>query len=729
MPAPAFRSAGTPASGTGDVTPALPTGWAENDIFLLIAETDPSETASAPAGYANVSGSPLQASGPGGTRLHVFWKRAASSESAPTITDPGNHCYAVMLAFSGCITTGNPWDVTATQTRNDGATPLFASVTTTVPDTLIVLAGADGSDVAGARFSGESSATLTDLAERFDNGTADGNGGGIWVLTGVKAAAGSTGTTTASTPTGGIKAQLTIALKPTAASHYDLTANNVAAAAPSLGTPALTQAHGLTADGLAVAAPEIGEAELTQLHSLTADALATAAPEVGVPVVTQHHDVGEAADLETAAPAIDTPTLTLVFQLGEADDLATAAPGIGTPTLTQTHALAVSGNLLSNPSAIDLSPWTGYGTPQANVTTAPDGSTTADRLIRQAGLTLSSTGRTQTISKAASAIKVEAAISAKEAEFDRVRLFLNGANSTTARALVDVDLTTGEVLQSFVGTSGFADPTFAVVDQGDGWWRVFLTVTTDAHTALTYRIYSLDSGTTLGDGTSGIYVADALLQSVWVSAPEIGTPTLSQQHVLTASALTPAGAVLGTPNLTQIHQLAAAALETAGADIGVPTLTQLHSLTADGLTTAGPEIGTPTLAQHHVLAGASDIVVAGPEIDSPALTQLHQLDAADIESAGPQIGSATLTQVHGLGASDIVVAAPEIGTPAITQRHALAAASLTTAAPQLGSPTLTIDRLVFGQHELVRGVGNRSAVNGTGNRRTILGVGNRGSVQ
>lgn len=215
--APAFQAAGTAATGTGTVSPAWP-AHAIDDVALLFVESAGGEAAtlSTPAGFVAVANSP-QATGAGtaGTRITVFWARAASTTmAAPTVADPGDHVYAQIITYRGVINTGNPWDVTGGGVKAAASTAVtVTSITTNVPETLIVQAVARADDASGAEFSAETNANLVNITERSDAGTTSGNGGGFAVWDGVKALAGATGNTTA-TVTSSINAFLSIALVP-----------------------------------------------------------------------------------------------------------------------------------------------------------------------------------------------------------------------------------------------------------------------------------------------------------------------------------------------------------------------------------------------------------------------------------------------------------------------------------------------------------------------------------
>lgn len=192
-PIPTFVAAGTGASGTGSISPGLPAGWAQNDIFVMLTESGPSEPVTAPAGWTDMN----VPTGNGASQLGVFWRRATASESAPTVADSGNHTHAIIMAFRGCITTGSPWDVSQSSTNNlNGGTSAGADritgITTSVNNCLIVGAVTANSGSAGSFFSFWTCAALSSVTEQVDySGTSVVRH--IGAVTGELAVAGPTG--------------------------------------------------------------------------------------------------------------------------------------------------------------------------------------------------------------------------------------------------------------------------------------------------------------------------------------------------------------------------------------------------------------------------------------------------------------------------------------------------------------------------------------------------------
>jgi hypothetical protein len=214
--APVFVAAGVIAEGTGAVIPALPAGWQPGDLLRLFVETA-NEAVTAPAGWAASADSPQgtgTAASTTATRLTIFWKRAVVGEIAPTVADPGEHAIAQILAYRHCVSSGNPWDVTAGNTGASSTSVSIPGDTTTVVNCLVELAVSHQTDIGTAQVSGFTNADLVNLTERTDVATLQGNGGGFAVATGEKAALGAYAATTATLAGASVQGRISTALKP-----------------------------------------------------------------------------------------------------------------------------------------------------------------------------------------------------------------------------------------------------------------------------------------------------------------------------------------------------------------------------------------------------------------------------------------------------------------------------------------------------------------------------------
>jgi hypothetical protein len=218
---PAFQGLGGLGSNTSGNT--LFVTWpshAANDIALAFVETA-NQAVATPSGWTAVSNG-SQGVGTAGsvtaTRLQVFWRRAASSSEStlqfPAI--PGDHANGIMMTVRGCITSGDPVDVSAgdTTTDADASAVSIPGATTTVDGCLVVAACSRQTASVTAQQSGEANAALSSLAERLDVGNTLGNGGGLAVATGLKATAGAYGVTTATLSTASRQGHVSLALKP-----------------------------------------------------------------------------------------------------------------------------------------------------------------------------------------------------------------------------------------------------------------------------------------------------------------------------------------------------------------------------------------------------------------------------------------------------------------------------------------------------------------------------------
>jgi hypothetical protein len=237
MGAPLFRANATWNSGTGSITTNFPAGYQVDDILVLIFETanntgagqsgltSGTQTNLTTNGWARCANSNTSLLSPTvaasqNTLLDVWWNRATNtSQTAVSIGDTGDHTQCVMLAFSGAVKTGNPWDdaINVTMTTASAQTNSKNLITSTA-NTLIISVLSSPRDAAAAHINASpllfgGSGDDTGLTELCDWGTTSGNGGTIGVLNHRKPSAGATANVRANTVTSNIVIWWTGALK------------------------------------------------------------------------------------------------------------------------------------------------------------------------------------------------------------------------------------------------------------------------------------------------------------------------------------------------------------------------------------------------------------------------------------------------------------------------------------------------------------------------------------
>lgn len=249
MAAPIHVGTGTVVAGTS-VSASWPSGHAVGDLGFLTIAKNVNGTVSTPSGWTllhNDSASNTT----GSVRGQVFYKFAAStSESDVALTDANN--------IIGCITAYRNVDPTTpvgTPTDNsgtNGTSLTIPAVTTTLSDSLIFVFAGSERDVAGAHFSSVTNANLTGITIHANDGTTTGNGSGLMVASGVKATAGSTGSTTVVNTASSGRVVMQVVVNPAPTSGISGTTSGALSATGTLvGTGALvgTSAGALTATG------------------------------------------------------------------------------------------------------------------------------------------------------------------------------------------------------------------------------------------------------------------------------------------------------------------------------------------------------------------------------------------------------------------------------------------------------------------------------------------------
>jgi hypothetical protein len=223
MAMPTYKASGTFTPGTGSITPPYPTGGnapAANDIALLVIESENEAiSVTTPNGFALLGSATSKAAGTAATdpasRLVVYWKRCVGSDSAPVVADSGNHTTAQIHLFTGCITSGNPWDTFGEGNGGNSTSISIPGITTATNNCLIVLISTSSfNGTSTAQFSNWTNTGLTSLTERTDNTDTAGLGGGHGMATGGRAGAGWVPPTTVTLANTSFAGTMSIALRP-----------------------------------------------------------------------------------------------------------------------------------------------------------------------------------------------------------------------------------------------------------------------------------------------------------------------------------------------------------------------------------------------------------------------------------------------------------------------------------------------------------------------------------
>lgn len=163
---PAWKANGTVGAATSGTTVSCPVATnSVGDILIAQLICRGSTTAfSMPAGWTEITQFTVDTH-----RVGLFWRRATASESAPTVTNAGrtstNLLAAQMSSWSGCKTTGTPYEAVATASSASGVMN-GAAVTTTGARRLATQFWVRGANSA--------SAPDGEWTERLDQGTGGG---------------------------------------------------------------------------------------------------------------------------------------------------------------------------------------------------------------------------------------------------------------------------------------------------------------------------------------------------------------------------------------------------------------------------------------------------------------------------------------------------------------------------------------------------------------------------
>lgn len=217
---PTWAGSGTALAGpsTGTLSPAFYTNPAAGDIavLVLIRNEGADHVLSDAQGFTEVPVVSPQNT-PADSNLGVgmqVWTRTLTdgSPASPVIADSTTDAqkYGIIFGIRGA----SGIDVAAGDTGVTDTAIACPGVTTTANNCLVVHIVGNTTDTTGAQASGWANAALSSLTERVDINSAQGNGNGVAIVTGVLAAAGASGTTTGTLAIASVQARITLAFKP-----------------------------------------------------------------------------------------------------------------------------------------------------------------------------------------------------------------------------------------------------------------------------------------------------------------------------------------------------------------------------------------------------------------------------------------------------------------------------------------------------------------------------------
>ena len=135
----AFRAAAvqTPSGNGTSTVVNKPTGTVDDDVMIANIYVEDDVAVTAPGGWSLIA----QLDHPSSTYdIWVYWKRASGEGASYTWTHANTWRNGMISSFSGCITTGDPQDATATNANGTASPEVSADLTTVTNDAMAVVA-------------------------------------------------------------------------------------------------------------------------------------------------------------------------------------------------------------------------------------------------------------------------------------------------------------------------------------------------------------------------------------------------------------------------------------------------------------------------------------------------------------------------------------------------------------------------------------------------------------
>lgn len=170
---PTFIGAGTAAftaTASATVTPGLPTGWAADDIHVLMAHGSNNLDWPEPSGWTKISPSAAAEDNTAAQRVEVWVRRAVGGDTAPVLSTYGGTTVrgAQIYGIRGCSTSGTAADQISAMSRSNNAasaTVTYATITPPDPNTrLLAVYAYEDDPTAGSTISGFGGTTVATSA-------------------------------------------------------------------------------------------------------------------------------------------------------------------------------------------------------------------------------------------------------------------------------------------------------------------------------------------------------------------------------------------------------------------------------------------------------------------------------------------------------------------------------------------------------------------------------------
>ena len=305
------------------------------------------------------------------------------------------------------------------------------------------------------------------------------------------------------------------------------------------------------------------------------------------------------------ASIADGPLVLLDFISGGLDPRITFSRGSNATLVDSTGKITYApANLVLRSEEFDNASWAKTNsTVTANAAVAPDGTSTADKLVENTANGIHSAVQTVTV-VSGTTYAFSAYVKAAERDFALIQSnFGNNVYGT-------VNLSTGAT--NLIGGTGALN----AVSVGDGWWRVSLTAAS-SNPSGAFNIYTATNSTTFsytGDGTSGIFIWGAQLEPVtYQTTPSTYNATTSAAYYgprfdYDPVTLAPKGLLIEeqrTNLLTYSEQFDNAAWQKAAA-----TATANATTAPDGTSTADKVVATATTAFHGIYQAPTGTVAS-----------------------------------------------------------------------------------------------------------------------